>query len=100
MCTSCQKCVHKKCTCINIKGSTSKVMKSFNCRHCMNTVTSTGHTSVFVGVSANLELVHKLSYSSDMLSADGDADAPVETRIRIRCNKVRQLIPLLTSKDI
>jgi len=35
-----------------------------------------------------------------MLSADGDADAAVETRIRTGWNKFRQLILLLTNKDI
>jgi len=43
-CTSCQKWVHKKCS--GIKGSMNKVMRSFICRGCLNTVTSTGHTSV------------------------------------------------------
>ena len=33
-------------------------------------------------------------------SVDGDADAAVETRIRIGWNKFRQLVPLLTNKDI
>ena len=41
---TCQKLVHMKCT--GIKGSMSKVMKSFICRGCMNPVSSTGHTSV------------------------------------------------------
>jgi len=36
----------------------------------------------------------------DMLSVDRDADAAVETRIRIGWNKFRQLVPLLTNKDI
>ena len=36
----------------------------------------------------------------DMLSVDGDADAAVETRIRIGWNKFRQLVPLLTNKDV
>jgi len=35
-----------------------------------------------------------------MLSVDGDAEAAVENRIRIGWNKFRQLVPLLTSKDI
>jgi len=35
-----------------------------------------------------------------MLSVDGDADAAVETRIRIGWNKFRQLVPLLTNKDM
>ena len=35
-----------------------------------------------------------------MLSLDVDADAAVENRIRIGWNKFRQLVPLLTNKDI
>jgi len=33
-----------------------KVMKSFICRGCSNPVTSTGHTSVVIDTSANLEV--------------------------------------------
>ena len=54
---SCQKCVHKKCS--GIKGSMSKVAKSFICRGCLNPVTSAGRTSVDIGASAKLELVDK-----------------------------------------
>jgi len=64
-CTSCQKWVHKKCS--GIKGSMSKLMKSFICRGCLNPVTSTGRTSVDIGASANLELVDKFCYLGDML---------------------------------
>ena len=39
-------------------------------------------------------------YLGDMLSVDGDADAAVEARIRIGWNKFRQLVPLLTNKDV
>jgi len=62
-----------------------KVMKSFVCRGCMNPVTGTEmhKCTVDIGVNANLELVDKLSYLGDMLSVDRDADAAVETRIRI-----------------
>ena len=35
-----------------------------------------------------------------MLSVDRDADAAVEARIQIGCNKFRQLVPLLTNRDI
>jgi len=69
----------------------------------MNPVTRTGCTSVDNGVNGNLELVDKFCYLGDMLSVDGEADAAVETRIRIEWNKFRQLdklIPLLTNKDI
>jgi len=63
-------------------------------------VTCTGCISVDIGVNANLELVDKFCYLGDMLSVDGDADAAVENRIRIGWNKFRQLVPLLTNKDI
>jgi len=53
----------------------------------MNPVEGTGHTSVDIGVSANLELVDNFCYLGDMLSVDGDADAAVEARIRIGWNK-------------
>jgi len=71
-----------------IKGSMYKVKKSFVCRGCVNPVTGTGHTSVDIGVRANLEL-DQFCYLGDMLSAHGDADAAVETRIRIGWNKFR-----------
>ena len=97
-CTSCQKWVHKKCN--RIKGSMSKVAKSFICSGCLNPVTSAGHTSVDIGASAKLELVDKFCYLGDMLCVDGDADAAVEARIRIIWNKFRQLVPLFTNKDL
>jgi len=56
--------------------------------------------SVDIGGDANLELVDKFCYLGDMLSVHRDADAAVETRIRIGWNKSRQLVPLLTNKDI
>ena len=73
---------------------------AFICRGCLNPVTSAGRTSVDIGASAKLELVDKFCYLGDMLSVDGDADAAVEARIRIGWNKFRQLVPLLTNKDV
>ena len=35
-----------------------------------------------------------------MLSVDGDADAAVEAIIQIGWNKFRQLVPLVTNKDV
>jgi len=45
-------------------------------------------------------VIDKFCYLGDMLSVDGDADAAVEVRIRIGWNKFRQLVPLLTNRDI
>ena len=42
----------------------------------------------------------KFYHLGDMLSLDGDDDAAVENRIRIGWNKFRQLVPLLTNKDV
>ena len=53
-----------------------------------------------IGDSANLEIVDKFCYLGDMLSVDGDADAAMEARIRNRWNKFRQLVLLLTNRDI
>jgi len=77
-----------------------KVTKSFICTGCSNPVTSTGHTSVDIGARANLEVVDKFCYLGDMLSVDGDADAAVKARIQFGWNKFRQLVPLLTNRDI
>jgi len=78
----------------------SKVMKSVICRSCLNPVTSTDRTYVDTGADAHLELVDKFCYLGDMLSVDGDADAAVGARIRIGWSQFRQLVPLLTNKDI
>jgi len=93
--TSCQKWVHRKCS--GIKGSMYKVMKTFICRGCTNSVTGIGRTSVDIGANANLELVDKFCYLGDMLSVDTEADAAVENRTRIGWKKFMQLVPLLTN---
>ena len=90
--TSCQECIHRKHS--GIKGIMSKVMRSFICRGCLNPVTSTGCTSVDIGVNSNLELLtDKLCYLGDTLSVD------VKASIRIGWSKFRQLVPLLANKD-
>jgi len=45
--------------CSGIKDSMYKVMRLFICRGCSNPVISTGHTSVDIGATANLEVVDK-----------------------------------------
>ena len=53
-----------------------------------------------IGASGNLEVVDKFCYLGDMLSVDGDADAALEATIRIGRNKFKQLVPLLTNRNI
>jgi len=55
---------------------------------------------VDIEASAKLELLDKFCYIVDMLNMNGDADAAVVARIRIDWNKFRQLVPLLTNKDV
>jgi len=77
-----------------------KLMKTFVLRGCVNPVTGRGRTRVDICFNANLKLMDKFCYLGDMFSVDGDADAAVESRIRIGWNKFRQLVPLLTNKDM
>ena len=53
-----------------------------------------------IGASAMLEIVDKFCYLGDMLSVDGDVQAAAEARNQIGWNKFRQLVPLLTNKDV
>jgi len=55
-------------------GSMCKIMNAFDCRGCMNPVTSTGRTSVDIGVNANLELVDEFCYLGDMLRPEFELD--------------------------
>ena len=61
-------------------------------RGCLKIVNSANYTSADIGGDSYLELVDKFCYFGDMLSVDRDADAAVETRIRIGWNKFRQLV--------
>jgi len=52
------------------------------------------------GDDAGLELVDMFCNLGDMLSVDGNADAAVEARVCKGYNKFRQLVTLLTNKDV
>jgi len=97
-CTSCHKWVHK--TCSGIKGSMYKVMRSFICRGSSNPVISTGQYKCGYWCQCKSGGSGKFCYLGDMLSVDGDAYAAVQARIRIGWNKFRQLVPLLTNRDL
>jgi len=53
-----------------------------------------------IGDGASLELVDTFYYLGDMLSVDGNADVAVEPRVHKGWNKFRQLVPVLTNKDV
>jgi len=66
----------------------------------VNPVIGTGCTSVDIGVNEYLKLIDKICYLGGMLSVDGDVDNAVETRIRMRWNKYKHLVSLLSNKDV
>ena len=53
-----------------------------------------------VGASAKLELVDGFCCLGGVLSVDGDAGAAVEARVGVGWNGFRQLVPLLTGKNV
>ena len=63
-------------------------------------VIGTGRTSADTGVNAKLVLVNNFCYLGYMLNVDRDADTAVETRIQTGWNKYRELVSLLTKKDV
>ena len=69
-------------------------------RGCTDQPASIESTSMDIGDGANLELVDKFCYLGDMLHIDVNADADVEARVCKGLNKFRQLVLLLTNKDI
>ena len=65
-CTSCQKWVHKKCS--GVKGSMSKVAKSFICRGCLNSVTSACRTSSTVLGKITFEMISNQNQNHESLT--------------------------------
>ena len=78
----------------------SRVAGSFVCGGCLSPVAGAVRAGVDVGAGAELELVDRFCCLGDMLSVDGDADAAVEAGIMVGWSGFRQLVPLLTNKDV
>jgi len=93
--------MYKPCVCG--RGVSNNSIQRTSCQKWLLRICSGIKSSRYwynISVNANLELVDKFCYLGDMLSVDGDADAAGETKIRTGWNKFRQLVPLLTNKDI
>jgi len=58
-----------------------------------------GHADAYIMSVCGRQSV-SVCYLGDTLSVDGDADAAVEAKIQIDGIKFRQLVPLLTNRDI
>jgi len=57
-------------------------------------------TFVCICVNAHLKLLDTFCYLGDMFTVARNADAAVQTRIRIGWNKFSRLVPLLRNADI
>ena len=75
--------------CCDIRDSIIKVSESFMFRGCTDQTANMDRTSMDIGDGVRMELVDKFCYLVDKLSVDGDADAPVEARVRKGWNKFR-----------
>ena len=94
-CTSCWRWVHRKC---GVWGWDVQSDGDIYVWGCVIPVTGAGRAGVDVGDGANLESVNKFCCLGDMLGVDGDAG--VENGIRIGWGRFRQLVPLLTDRDM
>jgi len=90
---------HNKETVFSSNYNTVLIYECIIYHHSLPSSTTTHLTVPHPGCT-KLELVDKFCYLGDMLSVDGDADAAVEARIRTGWNKFRQLVLLLTNKDV
>ena len=74
------------------------MVPDFKCAVCAGKqVTPVGAERLVYG-DISLECVDKFCYLCDMISAGGGAEAAVNARIRGGWRKLRELLPLLTSK--
>jgi len=55
---------------------------------------------VDIGVNAGMKLVDRFRYLGDMLGVGGDADAAVETGVRVGWSGFGCLVPLLAGRDV
>ena len=100
LCTECGYWVHKRCT-----GLKRVVLDStYKCRRCrgdptVRPIDGRPFQKVQVGDS-QLDAVDRFCYLGDMLSAGGGCTTAAITRCRSAWGKFRELLPLLTSRDL
>ena len=91
--------VHKKCS--GIKGRLLRESE-FTCARCLGTARAIdGRHSLEVEVgNEKLEVVPEFCYLGDMLSAGGGCELAAITRCKCAWGKFRQLLPLLTNRQV
>ena len=98
-CDGCESWVHKKCS--GIKGRLLRESE-FMCARCLGTARAIdGRQSLEVEVgNEKLEVVPEFCYLGDMLSAGGGCELAAITRCKCAWGKFRQLLPLLTNRQV
>src|SRR3989441_12481350 len=99
-CTSCKKCIHKRCS--MVVGSLVKVAKvgDFKCRNCSGrgVKVADGVRQVVLGAMVELEVVDKFCYLGDVIGKGGGAKEASRARVRCAWGKFRDLRRLLTAR--
>ena len=96
-CISCQQWIHKKCSGIKGKLTTSS---DYRCGRCTGRIPekSMAPYQVSLGNGQTLEGVREFCYLGDMLGAEGGAGAASRNRVRCAWAKFKELAPILTSR--
>ena len=97
-CNGCKLWVHKKCS--GLQRLTPN--PDYRCAQCMGNarpIDGRPQNEVQVGPD-KLEVVASFCYLGDMLSAGGGCEITVTTRVKTAWKKVRELLPVLTSRHL
>lgn len=99
LCGGCSLWVHKKCS--GVKGLL-RPDPEFRCARCLGTARPIdGRPMKEVDVGEDkIEVVPEFCYLGDMLSAGGGCELAAITRCKVSWGKFRQLLPLLTNRQL
>ena len=103
LCTRCKKWVHKRCAKIRTRVSIS-MATSYICPACVQKETEKEHPCFsadgFLLGNRKLEEVTEFCYLGDTINSGGGNDIAAIRRVRSGWNKFRELLPLLTLKEM
>ena len=103
LCTKCKKWVHKRCAKIKARVSNS-LARTFICPSCVQLAEEEVHpcfsTAGFSIGDRPLEQVTEFCYLGDTINSGGGSDIAAIRRVRCGWNKFRELLPLLTLKEM
>ena len=97
LCDGCKRWVHKKCS-----GIKERLLpeSEFMCARCLGTARAIDRIQSLEAENEKLEVVPEFCYLGDMLSAGGGCELAAITRCKCAWGKFRQLLPLLTNRQV